>query len=89
METITTLRHNALGGGHSTQIAANIFGVQWALRISALICLGMVLLVYFGVRGNGAGSGRQMTRMLLRHMHIIHTDAPALTASAADSKTQD
>ena len=89
METITTLRHNAMGGGHSTQIAANIFGVQWALRISALICLGMVLLVYFGVRGNGAGSGRQMTRMLLRHMHIIHTDALSVTASAADSKTQD
>ncbi|WP_297316619.1 MDR family MFS transporter [uncultured Bifidobacterium sp.] len=80
MESITTLRHSALGDGPSTQIASNIFGVQWALRISALICLGMVLLVYFGVRGNGAGSGRQMTRMLLRYIHVIHT--PATEASA-------
>ena len=80
MDSITTLRHSALGGGSSTQIASNIFGVQWALRISALICLGMVLLVYFGVRGNGAGSGRQMTRMVLRHIHVIHAPAPKAAA---------
>ena len=80
MDSITTLRHSALGGGTSTQIASNIFGIQWALRISALICLGMVLLVYFGVRGNGAGSGRQMTRMVLRHIHVIHTPAPKAAA---------
>ncbi|AIC91535.1 MDR family MFS transporter [Bifidobacterium coryneforme] len=80
MDSITTLRHSALGGGPSTQIASNIFGIQWALRISALICLGMVLLVYFGVRGNGAGSGRQMTRMVLRHIHVIHTPSPKAAA---------
>ena len=80
MDSITTLRHSALGGGSSTQIASNIFGIQWALRISALICLGMVLLVYFGVRGNGAGSGRQMTRMVLRHIHVIHAPAPKAAA---------
>ena len=80
MDSITTLRHSALGGGPSTQIASNIFGIQWALRISALICLGMVLLVYFGVRGNGAGSGRQMTRMVLRHIHVIHAPAPKAAA---------
>ena len=80
MDSITTLRHAALGGGPSTQIASNIFGIQWALRISALICLGMVLLVYFGVRGNGAGSGRQMTRMVLRHIHVIHAPAPKAAA---------
>ena len=80
MDSITTLRHSALGGDPSTQIASNIFGIQWALRISALICLGMVLLVYFGVRGNGAGSGRQMTRMVLRHIHVIHAPAPKAAA---------
>ena len=80
MDSITTLRHSALGGGPSTQIASNIFGIQWALRISALICLGMVLLVYFGVRGDGAGSGRQMTRMVLRHIHVIHAPAPKAAA---------
>ena len=80
MDSITTLRHSALGGGSSTQIASNIFGIQWALRISALICLGMVLLVYFGVRGNGAGSGRQMTRMVLRHIHVIHAPTPKAAA---------
>ena len=80
MDSITTLRHAALGGGPSTQVASNIFGIQWALRISALICLGMVLLVYFGVRGNGAGSGRQMTRMVLRHIHVIHAPAPKAAA---------
>ena len=83
MDSITTLRHSALGGGSSTQIASNIFGIQWALRISALICLGMVLLVYFGVRGNGAGSGRQMTRMVLRHIHVIHAPAPKAAAPEA------
>ena len=83
MDSITTLRHSALGGGPSTQIASNIFGIQWALRISALICLGMVLLVYFGVRGNGAGSGRQMTRMVLRHIHVIHAPAPKAAAPEA------
>nr|WP_273400307.1 MDR family MFS transporter [Bifidobacterium indicum] len=80
MDSITTLRHSALGGDPSTQVASNIFGIQWALRISALICLGMVLLVYFGVRGNGAGSGRQMTRMVLRHIHVIHAPAPKAAA---------
>ena len=91
MDSITTLRHSALGGGPSTQIASNIFGIQWALRISALICLGMVLLVYFGVRGNGAGSGRQMTRMVLRHIHVIHAPAPKAAApeAVATSDRQD
>ena len=91
MDSITTLRHAALGGGPSTQIASNIFGIQWALRISALICLGMVLLVYFGVRGNGAGSGRQMTRMVLRHIHVIHAPAPKAAAqeTVTNSDRQD
>ena len=91
MDSITTLRHAALGDGPSTQVASNIFGIQWALRISALICLGMVLLVYFGVRGNGAGSGRQMTRMVLRHIHVIHAPAPKAAAqeTVATSDRQD
>ncbi|MEK0307008.1 MDR family MFS transporter [Bifidobacterium favimelis] len=88
MESITGIRHRSLGGSPTTQIDANIFGVQWALRISAVICLGMVLLVYFGVRGQGAGSGRQMTRMLLRYVHVIHAPA-ARPASGPAAGSED
>lgn len=69
METFT-----AMHGGDAAE--ANVFGVQWALRISALLCLGMVLMVLFGVRGNGAGSTRDLTQRALRRMHamIEHED---------------
>ena len=68
METLTTLHHAALGDGADTQIAANIFGVQWTIRLSALICMATVILVYFGVRGESAGSGRAVTLYALRRM---------------------
>ena len=38
----------------------SIFGIQWALRISAIICLAMVLMVFFGVKGDGAGRTRDI-----------------------------
>lgn len=69
METFTAMRQAALGGGADVAAAANVFGVQWALRISAAICLGMVLMVFFGVKGNGAGSTRDLTQRALRRMH--------------------
>ena len=56
METFTSLRWTALGGTKAVYAAANVFGIQWALRISAAICFVMVLMVFFGVRGQGAGS---------------------------------
>ncbi|KAB7788142.1 MFS transporter [Bifidobacterium cebidarum] len=54
METFAAWNH-ALG---ASTVAASIFGIQWALRISASICLAMVLMVAFGVRGDGAGHMR-------------------------------
>ncbi|BDR54235.1 MFS transporter [Bombiscardovia apis] len=88
METITNARQQSLGGGASTQIASNIFGVQWALRISALICFGMLTLVYFGVRGEDAGSGRAMSRMILRHMHFVHIPGTANARQSSQTECE-
>ncbi|PWG64464.1 MDR family MFS transporter [Bifidobacterium callitrichidarum] len=67
METFEAWRH---ASGAST-VAATIFGIQWALRISAGICLVMVLLVAFGVRGDGAGRTRDAISLhtLRRRLH--------------------
>lgn len=40
METFTSLRWAAIGGAKGTYAVANVFGIQWALRISAGICHG-------------------------------------------------
>lgn len=72
MEALTAWRRSVLGTGTQAAIASSVFGVQWALRISSLICLGMVLLVLFGVRGSGAGSSRDVAQRALRHMHVVH-----------------
>ena len=64
METFTAM----YGGGTAE---ASVFGIQWALRVSALLCFGMVLLVVFGVRGNGAGSTRDLTQRALHRMHTM------------------
>ena len=68
METFTSLRWAALGGAKHLYAAANVFGIQWALRISAGICVVMVVLVFFGVRGNGAGSARDAVQRALHRM---------------------
>ncbi|MBT1169944.1 MDR family MFS transporter [Bifidobacterium sp. SO4] len=67
METFEAWRH---ASGAST-VAASIFGIQWALRVSAGICLIMVLLVAFGVRGDGAGRTRDAISLhaLRRRLH--------------------
>ncbi|KFI40571.1 MFS family major facilitator transporter [Bifidobacterium actinocoloniiforme DSM 22766] len=88
METITSIHHQAIGGGASTQVASNIFGVQWALRISAIICFCMLALVYFGVRGEDAGSGRAMTRMVLRHIRFVHVPGAASARSSSTSEEE-
>ncbi|TPF95254.1 MFS transporter [Bifidobacterium sp. UTCIF-39] len=56
METMAAARKAALGGGADVAIASSIFGIQWVLRISGLLCVGMVLIAVFGVRGQGAGT---------------------------------
>ena len=42
METFAALHKQ----GGASAVAASIFGIQWALRISAIICLAMVLMVF-------------------------------------------
>ena len=56
METFAAWRHQA---GVSA-VAASIFGIQWVLRFSALLCFVMVLMVLFGVKGDGAGRTRDI-----------------------------
>ena len=43
--------------------------IQWALRVSATICFVMVVMVFFGVRGNGAGSTRDTVQRALNRVH--------------------
>lgn len=69
METFTSLRWAAIGGTKKLYAVANVFGIQWALRVSAVICFGMVLMVFFGVRGNGAGSTRDTVQRALNRVH--------------------
>ncbi|MBW3093438.1 multidrug efflux MFS transporter [Bifidobacterium sp. 82T10] len=52
METLTRLH----GGNH---IAASIFGTQWTLRVSAFLVFVQMLIVVFGVKGDGAGSSHE------------------------------
>ena len=47
METFTALRWAAIGGTKNMYAAANVFGIQWALRVSATICFIMVVMVFF------------------------------------------
>ena len=69
METFTSVRWAAIGGAKSMYAAANVFGIQWALRVSAAICFIMVVMVFFGVRGNGAGSTRDTVQRALNRVH--------------------
>lgn len=70
METFTALRWAAIGGAKNMYAVANVFGIQWALRVSATICFIMVLMVFFGVRGNGAGSTRDTVQRALNRVHL-------------------
>ncbi|MCH3975195.1 MAG: multidrug efflux MFS transporter [Bifidobacterium tibiigranuli] len=69
METFTKMRQNALGSGAEHAAAASIFGVQTALHISSAIVLVMVFIVLFGVKGDGAGSTRDLTHRAMRRLH--------------------
>lgn len=64
METLTRVFHE---GGLSATLA-NIDGVKWTLRISACFVLAQLLLVMFGVRGQGAGSAREAAQYAIKRM---------------------
>ncbi|NMN01607.1 MDR family MFS transporter [Bifidobacterium panos] len=69
METLASARAASLGGGHAAQVAGSIFGVRSALQISSVIVALMVLLVFVGVKGEGAGSSRSLARRAIAHLH--------------------
>ncbi|MFT8704991.1 MDR family MFS transporter [Bifidobacterium aquikefiricola] len=72
MESFVAARQSAMGGGTATAVPASIFGIEWILRVSSLICVAMCMLIFLGVKGDGAGSGRAMARVALRKMRIVH-----------------
>ena len=69
MESIAATRTAALGGGHADAIAGSIFGVQSVLRLSTLIVAVMLVIVFLGVRGEGAGSARDLARRTIAKLH--------------------
>lgn len=66
METLTRVFHE--GGLGAT--LANIDGVKWTLRISACFVLAQLLLVMFGVHGQGAGSAREAAQYAINRMRL-------------------
>lgn len=72
MATFTQWHHALTGVGSADNIAASIFGVQWTLRISAIITAIMALIVIFGVKGEGAGSAHQLARKAIDRMRVLH-----------------
>lgn len=66
METLT--RVFQAGGMNAT--LANIDGVKWTLRISACFVLAQLLLVMFGVHGQGAGSAREAAQYAINRMRL-------------------
>lgn len=73
MEALTAARHAALGGGAATAITANIFAIEWTLRISALLVFAQLLLVLFGVKGDGAGSSHDVAQRAMARLRAART----------------
>ena len=71
MESLAAMRAGQLGGGHAATIAGSIFGIQWALRISAIISFVMVVMVLIGVKGSGTGSTRDLARRAIARMRHV------------------
>ena len=74
MESLTRAFQASLGLGAEATATANIAAIQWTLRISAALVLVQLLLVFFGVRGDGAGSAREAAKLALSRMHVVHDD---------------
>lgn len=75
MSVIAAAKMQTLGTSGQGAVLANIIGIQWALRISALICLFMVFMVLFGVHGNGAGSAHDVARRAIGRVRHHATDS--------------
>ncbi|OZG65383.1 MFS transporter [Bifidobacterium hapali] len=65
METLTQLH-----GGN--KIDASIFGTQWTLRVSAFLVFVQMLIVIFGVKGEGAGSSHEAAQKAVARFHEAH-----------------
>lgn len=65
METLTQLH-----GGN--KIDASIFGTQWTLRVSAFLVFVQMLIVIFGVKGEGAGSSHEAAQKVVARFHEAH-----------------
>lgn len=72
MEEFTKTRQHSMGSGHQAVVLANIYGIRMSLIISSVIAFGMVMIVFFGVKGQGAGSARDLANRTLRHVHVPH-----------------
>ncbi|MCH9276998.1 multidrug efflux MFS transporter [Bifidobacterium amazonense] len=66
METLTRLH----GGNH---ILASIFGTQWTLRMSAFLVFVQMVIVLFGVKGDGAGSSHEAAQKAVAHLREART----------------
>lgn len=71
MEALAAWRSSALGGGQAAIIAGSIFGIQWVLRLSAFLTFLMLVFVFFGVKGEGAGSTRGLARQAIARMRHV------------------
>lgn len=72
MTALTTWHHSVTGTGHTADVAASIFGLQWTIRVSALIIAFMIVLAFFGIKGEGTGSTHALARKAIDRMKIIH-----------------
>jgi hypothetical protein len=72
MEALTAWRKSS----GFNQIDANVWGIQWTLRLSTLITVIMVMIVMFWVKGQGAGSATTSLHQL-QEMRRAHHNAHA------------
>ncbi|KFI45802.1 MDR family MFS transporter [Bifidobacterium bohemicum] len=79
MEEFAKVKQNSLGAGSQAAKLASIYGIKASLIISSCIALGMLLIVLFGVRGQGAGSARDLAERTLRHIPVPHLHAHSAT----------
>jgi MFS family permease len=79
MEEFAKVKQHSLGTSQEAVKLASIFGIKATLIISSVIALGMLLIVLFGVRGQGAGSARDLAHRTLRHIPVPHLPTHSAT----------